>query len=159
MNFINIKMHSTTIKIMSSVCCYNIVCCIVALAYMKFQRRFYFQPSYLFLLWRWFVEDVGWISLQLIILCLKVIYVKWLCFKLSMCHFFSECILKLRGEDSVASDSGSHASATTNTSRDSRRKGNKRYVSWKDHWCMHSAEGLDADPTVTSYSWAACHGK
>jgi hypothetical protein len=49
-----------------------------------------------------------------------------------MCHFSSECILKLRGEDSVGSDSASHASAATNTARDSRRKGNKRYVSQKD---------------------------
>jgi hypothetical protein len=72
-----------------------------------------------------------------------------------MCHFFSECILKLRGEDSVASDSASHASAATNTSRDSRRKGNKRYVSWKDHWCMHSVEGLGTDHTVTSFEQPA----
>ena len=50
-----------------------------------------------------------------------------------MCHFSSECILKLRGEDSVASDSASHASAATSSAKDSRRKGNKRYVSWKDH--------------------------
>lgn len=72
-----------------------------------------------------------------------------------MCHFFSECILKLRGEDSVASDSASHGSAATNTSRDSRRKGNKRYVSWKDYWCMHSVEGIETDRTVTSYEQSA----
>ncbi|KDR22947.1 Vacuolar protein sorting-associated protein 13B [Zootermopsis nevadensis] len=37
-----------------------------------------------------------------------------------------ECILKLHGEDSVGSDSASHASSATNTSKDSRRKANKR---------------------------------
>ncbi|XP_069674298.1 intermembrane lipid transfer protein VPS13B isoform X2 [Periplaneta americana] len=37
-----------------------------------------------------------------------------------------ECILKLRGEDTVGSDSASHASTSTQTTKDSRRRPSKR---------------------------------
>lgn len=57
-----------------------------------------------------------------------------------MFYFYSECVLKLRGEDSVGSDSASHASSATNTTRDSRRKASKRYVSLKES-LMHVQSG------------------
>jgi hypothetical protein len=57
--------------------------------------------------------------------------------KSDMFYFCSECVLKLRGEDSVGSDSASHASSATNTAKDSRRKTSRRYVSMKS--LMHAS--------------------
>lgn len=57
-----------------------------------------------------------------------------------MFYFCSECVLKLRGEDSVGSDSASHASSAMNTTKDSRRKASKRYVSLKES-LMHMQAG------------------